>query len=104
MSFKAYINNIQEKTGKTPDDFKKMAGEKGFFRGRKTKSENESNRDNQLAEGRIWSGARSCHGNLCNFQGKNGITCNRADVISGVWSSNSQVRSGLCVLHFPEIP
>jgi hypothetical protein len=31
MSFKAYINNIQEKTGKTPDDFKKMAGEKGFF-------------------------------------------------------------------------
>lgn len=31
MSFQAYINNIQEKTGKKPDDFKKMAGEKGFF-------------------------------------------------------------------------
>jgi len=31
MSFQAYIDNIQKKTGKSPDDFKKMAEEKGFL-------------------------------------------------------------------------
>lgn len=30
MSFQAYLDNIQTKTGKTPDDFKAMAAEKGF--------------------------------------------------------------------------
>jgi hypothetical protein len=31
MSFQAYINNIEAKTGKTPDDFKKLAEVKGFL-------------------------------------------------------------------------
>ena len=31
MSFQAYINNIKAKTGKSPDDFKKLAEEKGFL-------------------------------------------------------------------------
>jgi Domain of unknown function (DUF4287) len=31
MSFQAYLNNIQKKTGKTPDDFKKLAMKKGFL-------------------------------------------------------------------------
>jgi hypothetical protein len=31
MSFQAYINNIQAKTGKGPDDFKKLATAKGFL-------------------------------------------------------------------------
>lgn len=31
MSFQAYINNIKEKTGKTPGDFQKLAEEKGFL-------------------------------------------------------------------------
>ena len=31
MSFQAYIDNIQKKTGKTPDDFKKLAETKGFL-------------------------------------------------------------------------
>jgi hypothetical protein len=31
MSFQAYINNINEKTGKTPNDFKKLAEKKGFI-------------------------------------------------------------------------
>jgi hypothetical protein len=31
MSFQAYINNIKEKTGKTPDDFKQLAETKGFL-------------------------------------------------------------------------
>lgn len=31
MSFKAYLCNIQSKTGKTPEDFKKLAEEKGFL-------------------------------------------------------------------------
>ena len=31
MSFQAYIDNIIAKTGKNPDDFKKLAEEKGFL-------------------------------------------------------------------------
>jgi hypothetical protein len=30
MSFQAYLDNIQAKTGKSPDDFKKLAAKKGF--------------------------------------------------------------------------
>jgi len=32
MSFQAYIDNIKKKTGKTPDDFKKLAEEKGLLK------------------------------------------------------------------------
>jgi hypothetical protein len=31
MSFQAYLDNIQAKTGKGPDDFKIIAEEKGFY-------------------------------------------------------------------------
>jgi Domain of unknown function (DUF4287) len=31
MSFQAYIDNIKAKTGKSPDDFKKLAEAKGFL-------------------------------------------------------------------------
>jgi hypothetical protein len=31
MSFQAYIDNIQEKTGKSPDDFRKAAETKGLL-------------------------------------------------------------------------
>ncbi|MFC2185749.1 DUF4287 domain-containing protein [Fulvivirgaceae bacterium LMO-SS25] len=31
MSFQAYIDNIKKKTGKSPEDFKALAQEKGFF-------------------------------------------------------------------------
>jgi Domain of unknown function (DUF4287) len=30
MSFQAYINNIKARTGKGPDDFRKLAEQKGF--------------------------------------------------------------------------
>ena len=30
MSFQAYLDNIQAKTGKSPGEFKAMAAEKGF--------------------------------------------------------------------------
>jgi hypothetical protein len=30
MSFQAYIDNIQAKTGKTPDDFRHLAAKQGF--------------------------------------------------------------------------
>jgi len=33
MSFQAYLDNIQAKTGKSPADFKAMAAEKGFTDG-----------------------------------------------------------------------
>ena len=32
MSFQAYLNNIKEKTGKGPDDFRKLAEKKGFLK------------------------------------------------------------------------
>jgi hypothetical protein len=32
MSFQAYIDNIKIKTGKSPDDFKNLAEEKGFLK------------------------------------------------------------------------
>ncbi len=32
MSFQAYIDNIKSKTGKSPDDFKKLAEAKGFIK------------------------------------------------------------------------
>jgi hypothetical protein len=38
MSFQAYLNNIKEKTGKGPDDFKKLAKKKGFVEEDKIKS------------------------------------------------------------------
>ncbi|MFD3408450.1 DUF4287 domain-containing protein [Aquirufa sp. HETE-83D] len=31
MSFQAYLNNIQAKTGKSPDEFKSLAEQKGFL-------------------------------------------------------------------------
>lgn len=31
MSFQAYIDNIQAKTGKSPEEFKQLAEEKGFM-------------------------------------------------------------------------
>ena len=31
MSFQAYLDNIQAKTGKRPEDFKKLATKKGFL-------------------------------------------------------------------------
>ena len=37
MSFQAYINNIKVKTGKGPDDFKKLAVQKGFSKNGKIK-------------------------------------------------------------------
>ena len=32
MSFQAYIDNIKAKTGKTPEDFKKIAEKKGLLK------------------------------------------------------------------------
>lgn len=31
MSFQAYIDNIKAKTGKSPEDFKKLAEKEGFI-------------------------------------------------------------------------
>ena len=33
MSFQSYLENIQAKTGKSPEDFRKLAAEKGFTDG-----------------------------------------------------------------------
>ena len=39
MSFQAYLDNIQKKTGKSPDDFRKLAEKKGFLTKGKLKPE-----------------------------------------------------------------
>jgi Domain of unknown function (DUF4287) len=39
MSFQAYIDNIKSKTGKSPEDFKKLAEEKGFLQNGQLKSD-----------------------------------------------------------------
>jgi hypothetical protein len=39
MSFQAYLDNIQTKTGKSPEDLKKLATEKGFLENGKLKPE-----------------------------------------------------------------
>ncbi|MFW0735819.1 DUF4287 domain-containing protein [Flavobacterium sp. T12S277] len=39
MSFQAYLTNIKTKTGKGPDDFKKLSDEKGFSVSGELKSE-----------------------------------------------------------------
>lgn len=33
MSFQAYLDNIQAKTGRSPDEFRALAAEKGFTDG-----------------------------------------------------------------------
>ncbi len=37
MSFQAYLDNIQTKTGKSPDDLRNLATEKGFLENGKLK-------------------------------------------------------------------
>lgn len=37
MSFQAYLDNIEKNTGKSPEDFVKLAGENGFTEGGKIK-------------------------------------------------------------------
>lgn len=38
MSFQAYLDNIKTKTGKGPDDFRKLAEQKGFVQNSKLKA------------------------------------------------------------------
>jgi len=42
MSFQAYLNTIKSKTGKGPEDFRKMAEEKGFSQGGKLKPDTKA--------------------------------------------------------------
>ncbi len=39
MSFQGYLNNIQAKTGKNIDDFKKLAEQKGFLQSGQLKTD-----------------------------------------------------------------
>ncbi len=41
MSFQAYLDNIQAKTGKSPADFKKLAAQKGFTKNGKLNPEHK---------------------------------------------------------------
>ena len=39
MSFQAYLDNIEARTGKSPADFKKLAKQKGFLSGGKLRAD-----------------------------------------------------------------
>ena len=39
MSFQAYLDNIQAKTGMTPEDFRKLASERGYSEQDKLKAD-----------------------------------------------------------------
>ena len=39
MSFQAYLDNIEARTGKSPADFKKLAQEQGFLSGGKLRAD-----------------------------------------------------------------
>lgn len=39
MTFQAYLDNIQAKTGKSPEDFQKLAAQQGFTAGGKLRAE-----------------------------------------------------------------
>jgi hypothetical protein len=39
MSFQAYLDNIRKRTGMRPDDFRKLADEKGFMSGDKLRAD-----------------------------------------------------------------
>ncbi len=39
MTFQAYLDNIQAKTGKSPEDFRKLAAQQGFTSGGKLRAE-----------------------------------------------------------------
>ena len=39
MSFQAYLDNIEAKTGKSPADFKRLAADKGFMASGKLRAE-----------------------------------------------------------------
>ncbi len=39
MSFQAYLDNIERKTGKSPDDFRQLAAQKGYLKDGKLRSD-----------------------------------------------------------------
>jgi hypothetical protein len=65
MFFQAYMDNIKTKTGKTPEDFKKLAEKKGLL---KPGGQGDGNRC--LAKKGTRTGAWSCHGHLRHLQRK----------------------------------
>ena len=67
MTFQAYIDNIETKTGKTPEDFKRLAEQKGLLSQdtkRFIKSRYKSRRNCCLAQRGFWFGAWACDGYL----------------------------------------
>ena len=63
MSFQAYIDNIKAKTGKTPEEFKKLAEKDGSAEARC-----KSRRHCGLVEAGFRSGTRPRHGDLRHVQ------------------------------------
>ncbi len=68
MSFQAYIDNIKSKTGKTPEDFKKLAEKKGLL-----KPDVKAMANRWLAQERPRPRAWARHGNLRHLQRDEGI-------------------------------
>lgn len=73
MSFQAYLDNIQAKTGKTPAEFKAMARDKGFATEAGIAAGGEGHADHGLAEGRFRAGPRPRDGDCGAVEGQDGL-------------------------------
>lgn len=69
MSFQAYLTNIKAKTGKSAEDFKKLAAQKGFTDGDKIKEGVKAGTHCAVAQGGFCVRAWSCYGDLRSTQG-----------------------------------
>ena len=64
MSFQAYLDNIEAKTGISPAEFKKLADKKGFLK-KKSCRRRQSRRHSKVAKGRVPVRTWSCNCPFC---------------------------------------
>ena len=81
MSFQAYLNTIKSKTGKGPEDFRKMAEEKGFSQDGELKPGIKAGEIVDWLKEEFELGSRARHGCLCTFERHE----KRRQRIAGCW-------------------
>jgi PhnB protein len=70
MSFQAYLDNIEAKTGRNPDQFRQWGEGQGLFHRHRTGARREGGRHRGSAEGRLRSWPWPRHGDRRAFEGR----------------------------------
>ena len=70
MSFQAYLDNIQKRTGNSVEDFKKLADKKGFFQKGKLKPEIKAGQIVSWLKEEFGLGHGHCMAIFAAFKGK----------------------------------